>query len=161
MSFVGACRSHFKQAERRNTISSLPAAYHTALTANDITILNTPVSSVSSNIRSGEWDANDVLKAYGKRTLQAHDATNCLTEVMIGRAEGLIADAKRGSTKAEINMQGSLAGVPVSLKDTVGVAGYDASMGYSKLVGKPFKKDAPLVRLLKDAGTRGLLCVRQ
>ncbi|EIN05060.1 acetamidase [Punctularia strigosozonata HHB-11173 SS5] len=144
------CR--FKQAERQHAIASLPAAYHTPLTSSDIAILNTPVASTASNVRAGAWSASDVLKAYGKRALEAHQETNCLTEVMIGRAEALIASAKKGGGVAEVNFQGSLAGVPVSLKDITGVAGYDACMGHSKLVGKPFKKDAALVRLLKDAG---------
>lgn len=42
--------------------------------------------------------------------------------------------------------------MPVSLKDTVGVAGEDACIGYSAWVGRPVQKDAAIVRLLKDAG---------
>lgn len=45
-----------------------------------------------------------------------------------------------------------LEGVPVSLKDTISVAGYDSCMGYSGLLGKNKTADAPLVRLLRDAG---------
>ena len=54
--------------------------------------------------------------------------------------------------ETEINEQGPLAGVPVSLKDTVAVGGFDASVGYSCNTGKPFAKDGTMVRLLKDAG---------
>ena len=53
----------------------------------------------------------------------------------------------------ECNRAGPLAGMPVSVKDTVGVAGYASSIGYSSpswLV--PFQKDAAIVRLLRDAG---------
>lgn len=46
----------------------------------------------------------------------------------------------------------SLAGIPVSLKDTVHVEGHDSCIGYSKFVGDKATKDAPIVRLLKDAG---------
>ena len=35
---------------------------------------------------------------------------------------------------------------------TVGIQGYDACIGYSAWVGKPFAKDSPLVQLLRDAG---------
>jgi len=50
------------------------------------------------------------------------------------------------------NRSGPLAGVPVSLKDLVSVKGWDSSMGYSALVGKPMATDGALVRLLRDAG---------
>ncbi len=42
--------------------------------------------------------------------------------------------------------------MPVSLKDTAGVAGFDACIGYSAWVNKPVTKDSKLVALLKDAG---------
>ena len=46
-----------------------------------------------------------------------------------------------------------LAGIPVSLKDTIVVGGFDTSVGYSCKTGKPYAKDGGLVRLLRDAGT--------
>lgn len=51
-----------------------------------------------------------------------------------------------------MNLDGPLAGVPVSVKDTVNVTGYDSCMGYSSLINRPALKDAPIIRLLKDAG---------
>ena len=54
--------------------------------------------------------------------------------------------------ETEINKQGPLAGIPVSLKDSIAVGGFDASVGYSCHTGKPFAKDGTMVRLLKDAG---------
>lgn len=49
------------------------------------------------------------------------------------------------------NLQGPLAGMPVSLKDEISVAGFDACIGYSAWVGIK-QEDAVLVRLLRDAG---------
>lgn len=85
----------------------------------------------------------DILVAYAKKALQVHAQTNCLTEVMIASAQNWAITANRS---------GPLAGVPVSLKDLVGVKGWDSSMGYSALVGKPVAADGALVRLLRDAG---------
>ena len=48
--------------------------------------------------------------------------------------------------------QGPLAGMPVSLKDTVGVEGFDSSIGYSAWMNKPVQQDSALVKLLRDAG---------
>ncbi|THH08576.1 hypothetical protein EW146_g8945 [Bondarzewia mesenterica] len=136
-----ACRS--KQQERESRIATLPAKYRAIITTRDIDILRQPVSSIVSNVQSGLLDPQDVLLAYGKKALKAHEETNCLTEVMIAKAE---------IWAKECHKQGPLAGMPISMKDTVGVAEFDSCIGYSAWVGKPFKKDAPLVRLLRDAG---------
>lgn len=49
------------------------------------------------------------------------------------------------------NLQGPLAGMPISLKDEISVAGFDACIGFSAWVGIK-QEDAVLVRLLRDAG---------
>ncbi|KAI0042814.1 amidase signature enzyme [Auriscalpium vulgare] len=136
-----ACRA--KQLEREERIKALPPDYHSAITANDAAILHQSVAALAESVRSGVVDPQHILVAYGKKALQAHSATNCLTEVMISKAE---------IWAQECNKQGPLAGVPVSMKDTVGVAGFDSCIGYSAWVGKPFQQDAALVKLLRDAG---------
>lgn len=136
-------RSDLKQRERAQRISTLPSVYHQALTASDITVLSTPVSDLVQKVHSGAWDPLDILHSYGKKALKAHEATNCLTEVMIADAEGWAKST---------NKAGPLAGVPVSLKDTVAVKGYDACIGYSSWTGNPQENDAAIVKLLRDAG---------
>ncbi|KAF8579665.1 amidase signature enzyme [Ramaria rubella] len=131
------------QRERAQRIASLPIVYHQALTAFDTTVLSTPISKLVQNVQSGAWDPLDILRSYGKKALQAQEATNCLTEVMISDAEYWA----RSSNKT-----GPLAGVPVSLKDSLAVKGYDASIGYSSWVGKPVETESALVKLLRDAG---------
>lgn len=54
--------------------------------------------------------------------------------------------------ESEINLKGPLAGIPVSLKDSIHVKGFDASVGYAAFAGKPILEDGPMVQLLKDAG---------
>lgn len=78
--------------------------------------------------------------------LKAHEKTNCLTEILLPAAERWLQDG------SSINLKGPLAGIPVSLKDTIVVGGYDATVGYSSFVGNAKQKDGTLVRLLKDAG---------
>lgn len=51
-----------------------------------------------------------------------------------------------------MDLEGPLAGIPVSVKDSLQVKGFDSTLGYSALAGKPFQEDGPLIRLLKDAG---------
>lgn len=92
-----------------------------------------------------------MLTAYGKRALQAHAKTNCLTEITIADAEKLLKDGTNAGTDSAYR-QGQLAGIPVSLKDMVSLAGYDSCIGYSGNVGKRKLEDSPLVLLLRDAG---------
>ena len=75
--------------------------------------------------------------------IKAHEKTNCLTEIMISSAEKWAED---------VILKGPLAGIPVSLKDTVAVKGFDVSVGYSSTTGKPAAQHGTLVRILMDAG---------
>ena len=52
----------------------------------------------------------------------------------------------------EVDLKGPLAGIPVSLKDTLQVRGFDASVGYSSFTRKPIAQDGIMVQLLKKAG---------
>lgn len=87
----------------------------------------------------------DILRAYGKAAIKAHEKTNCVTEVMISEAE-------KWTTDGSINMKGPLAGIPVSLKDSIAVGGFDTTVGYSCNVGNKVPTDGTMVRILKDAG---------
>ena len=136
--------SRAKQKERKDRIRSLQPEYHVPLSFRDQEIVNHDVASLVGKVQSGDIDPEDILLAYSKKALDAHRKTNCLTEVMISKAQTMA---------RECNRAGPLAGMPVSVKDTVGVAGYASSIGYSSsswLV--PFQKDAAIVRLLRDAG---------
>jgi Asp-tRNA(Asn)/Glu-tRNA(Gln) amidotransferase A subunit family amidase len=132
-----------KQKERRTRIESLPAVYHAPLTAEDKTILNQFASETIAKVQEGSLDPLSVVRAFGKKALKAHEKTNCLTEILLPEAE---------QWAKACNKKGPLAGMPISLKDTASVAGFESCMGYSAYVGKRVKEDSPLVRLLRDAG---------
>ncbi|ESK87066.1 amidase protein [Moniliophthora roreri MCA 2997] len=136
-----ACR--IKQQERRDRIASLPPEFHNPLSARDKEILDLPVSELALRVRRGEIDPEASLIAYSKTALKAHEETNCLTEVMIHEARGWAKDC---------NKNGPLAGVPVSLKDMLGVKGFDSSVGFSAWVGRPMQEDSIVTKLLRDAG---------
>ncbi|KAK5110631.1 hypothetical protein LTR62_005670 [Meristemomyces frigidus] len=138
-----ACKR--KQDERAQRIASLPATYQYPLTSKDKEILDEDISDLVQDVQNGKKSAVDILRAYGKVAVKAHEKTNCLTEVMLQDAEGWI-------TSADINLKGPLAGIPVSLKDSIHVGGFDTSVGYSCNVGKPLPVDGAIVRMLKDAG---------
>lgn len=97
-----------------------------------------------AGVRKDSSLALDVLRTYGKVAVKAHERTNCVTELLLPEAERWQAE--------EVNLDGPLAGVPVSLKDTVIVKGFDTSVGYTKFCERPEAEDGPMVKLLKDAG---------
>ncbi|KAK0731309.1 amidase signature domain-containing protein [Lasiosphaeris hirsuta] len=137
------CR--FKQQERTARINSLPSAYHAPITASDRDTLNQPIEVLVASVHSGTTNPLSILQTYGKVAVKAHAKTNCLTEVLLPSAENWL-------SSSAINLTGPLAGIPVSLKDTVVVGGYDTTVGYSSFVGNKTAADGPMVRLLKDAG---------
>ncbi|KAI4118994.1 MAG: hypothetical protein LQ345_001025 [Seirophora villosa] len=137
-----ACKQ--KQLERSTRIANLPPEYHAPVSSYDRELLKTPVEHLVQDVHKGIVKPIDILCSYGKVALKAHAKTNCLTEVMISPgAESWI---------EHVNLKGPLAGIPVSLKDTVAVGGFDVSVGYSRNTGKPSTEDGATVRILKDAG---------
>ena len=132
-----------KQKERQSRIDNLPAVYHEPLIPEDTSIVGQYASETIAKVQKGSLDPVAVVHAFGKKALKAHEALNCLTEILLPEAEGWA---------RQCNRKGPLAGMPVSLKDTVAVAGFDVCIGYSAWVGKRAPVDSPLVRLLRDAG---------
>lgn len=137
--------SQRKQAERASKIAKLSHEYQYPLLPSERTILRKPIQDIVQDVQGNVTSPVDVLRTYGKVAIAAQHATNCLTEILFPEAEQWL---ERG----EINLQGPLAGIPVSLKDSVAVGGFDVSVGYSSNTGKPYAKDGSMVRLLKDAG---------
>ncbi|KAF2458416.1 amidase signature domain-containing protein [Lineolata rhizophorae] len=134
-----------KQSERASKIATLPRPYLLPLSPAERTILGKPIAELVQDVHKQVTSPLDVLRTYGKVAIKAQKETNCLTEIMFPEAEDWINDGG-------INLKGPLAGIPVSLKDSIGVAGFDASVGYSCHTGKPWKEDGTLVKILKDAG---------
>ena len=136
--------SQQKQDERASRIKSLPAPYHGPILTQDKLILSKSIEELVHDVHEGDIQPVDILRSYGKAAIAVHKKTNCVTEVMIVEAEKW--------AKSGINRQGPLAGIPVSLKDSMGVGGFDSSAGYSCNTGKPLQHDGGVVKLLKDAG---------
>lgn len=138
--------SQRKQLEREARIANLHPAYREPIDSQDRTILNKPVKELVQDVHKQLLKPIDILRCYGKIAVKAHKKTNCLTEVMLPEAEGW--------AESEINLKGPLAGIPVSLKDSIAVGGFDVSVGYSCNTGKPCPQDGTMVKILKDAGQR-------
>ncbi|EXJ87338.1 hypothetical protein A1O3_04297 [Capronia epimyces CBS 606.96] len=133
-----------KQSQREARFAALPDAYKGPLTSQQRSILNAPISSLVSDVQNGVLSPVDILRTYGKTASIAHQRTNCVTELLLPEAESW--------AKGDVNLKGPLAGIPVSLKDSIVVGGFDTSVGYSSKTFKPYPEDGIMVKLLKRAG---------
>lgn len=107
--------------------------------------------SLAQAISSKFLTAEEVVTAFCKRAAIAQQLCNCLTEIFfddaILHAMELDQEFKRtGMTR------GPLHGVPISLKDTFKVKGYDASIGIASLAENPATENALLVDILLEQG---------
>lgn len=108
-------------------------------------ILNRPIEDLVQDVKNKTTTPAEILQTYGKTATIAHQKTNCVTELLLPDAEKWVEDG-------EVNLDGPLAGIPVSLKDSIAVGGFDVSVGYSRHTNKPYLEDGILVKLLKRAG---------
>jgi len=112
---------------------------------------NYDATSLAQAIRSRALTAEAVTIAFCKRAAIAQQVCNCLTEIFFGdaieRAKYLDAEYSRTG-----EVLGPLHGVPVSLKDTFKVKGYDASIGIASLAENPAKENSLLVDILLQQG---------
>ncbi|KAL8815907.1 MAG: hypothetical protein Q9223_005010, partial [Gallowayella weberi] len=137
-----ACKQ--KQLQRSTRIANLPSEYYGLVSTQDRHILDKPIEELVQDVQKNLIRPIDILRSYGKVALKAHAKTNCLTEIMINPgAEQWI---------EHVNLKGPLAGIPISLKDTITVGGFDTSTGYSRYTGQPHLQDGTIVKILKDAG---------
>ena len=141
--------SQRKQLERSTRIANLPLSYRSAITQPDREILSKSIEALVQDVHRGLLKPIDILRTYGKVAIKAHEKTNCLTEVMIPEAESW--------AEHEVNLEGPLAGIPVSLKDSIAVKGFDVSVGYSCNTGNPYAEDGSLVKILKAAGPSDII----
>lgn len=96
------------------------------------------------DVHKGAVSPVDIVRTYGKVAVRAQEKTNCVTEILVPEAENW--------AESDIDINGPLAGIPVSLKDSLHVKGFDSTLGYSRWANNPAKEDGATARLLKDAG---------
>jgi amidase len=102
-------------------------------------------------LAQGNLTSMAVATAFCKRAAIAQQLTNCLTEILfddaIARAKELDAHFNRTGQPF-----GPLHGLPISLKDTFQIKGYDASVGVAALCFKPCTSNSALVEHLLSLG---------
>ncbi|KAK2751826.1 hypothetical protein FQN55_009269 [Onygenales sp. PD_40] len=102
-------------------------------------------------LASGNLSSVQVTTAFSKRAAIAHQLINCCTEMFfdnaLARAREL--DEYLATTGKVV---GPLHGLPVSIKDGFEVDGYDITVGWAGLIGKPAKQSGSVAKLLLSLG---------
>ncbi|KAN0110279.1 putative fatty-acid amide hydrolase [Hyaloscypha variabilis] len=140
--------------------------FHNATNVMDIPLtcglLNETESIITSNydatallekLKAGVWSVEQVTVAFCKRAAIAQQLTNCLTEIFFDDA---IERAKKLDLEYDPKSRGKapppLFGLPISLKDSFQVCGYDTSTGLGCYVDKPAEDNSALAAMLIDLG---------
>jgi hypothetical protein len=116
--------SVWKQKQRQVKIDSLPPSYFARPSPAEQKIYALSLSQLVSQCKSGVLSPSSIMLAYAKKTISAHQATNCLSDIMFNEAlatpsfanwsPGLDSDA----TNDTLLRERPLMGVPVSIKGT-------------------------------------------
>ena len=108
-------------------------------------------TSLLHELAQGSLKSVEVVTAFCKRAAITQQLTKCLTEIFftdaITRAEELDQYLQKNGRP-----MGPLHGLPVSIKDSFKVKGYDASVGVAGFCFKPVVKNSALVDLLLSLG---------
>lgn len=139
--------SAWKDSERKDKLASLPDVYSNPLSSHENEIHSLSISQLVSRCQAGSITLFDVLMTYGKRTVYAQKAVNCISDIMFDEALDLA-----NHRDPRNNVDRPLLGVPVSIKDTVDIFAHDTTIGYSRNVHRPAVRSSAIVRLLQDAG---------
>lgn len=141
----------------QSTIDNAPADLtgpfmHQFLTPSEIQITETSAPRILEKTTTGQWTALSVAEAFSHRAALAHQLTSCLTEVLF---ESALADARRldAHFAAHKKPVGPLHGLPISLKDSVDVAGRGTALGFTSWAnGSPATQDAVIAAGLRRQG---------
>lgn len=122
------------------------------LTSRELQITsNYDAVALSQALLARKFTAVEVTTAFCKRAAVAQQLTNCLTEIFfndaIERAKYLDAEFSKNGKPV-----GPFHGLPISLKDSFKVTGYDSTIGISALAFKPATSNSLLVDILLEAG---------
>lgn len=102
-------------------------------------------------LATGKLNSVDITLAFCKRAAITQQISNALTEIFF--EEGLARAQTLDEHFARTGIpSGPLHGLPISLKDTFKVKGYDASVGIAGLCFKPATTNSALVDLLLKQG---------
>lgn len=121
------------------------------LTAEELTITDSSLTTLASKIAKGEWTSVQVFKAFVKRGTIAHQFTNCALDMF--PEEGLKRAEYLDKYYAEHGkVVGPLHGVPISLKEQMNYKNRITHGGYVSMIDNIPTTHAITTQILEDLG---------
>ncbi|XP_051481663.1 vitamin D3 hydroxylase-associated protein-like [Apus apus] len=108
-------------------------------------ILSLPLLELTAGLREGALSPKTVLYTYLEKALEVTQQTNCLRH-FIPECEEQLQEIQRQKEK------GLLYGIPVSIKDHIGIKGHLSTCGLVQCLDTPVQEDSVLVKVLKRQG---------
>jgi fatty acid amide hydrolase len=106
--------------------------------------------ALRERLASGELSSVALVEALYARTAEVDGRVRAYAKVL--RDEALAEAALRDRERARGATRGALHGLPLTIKENIGVRGTDSTCGHKSRVGQPASEDAVMVRLLREAG---------
>jgi len=116
-----------------------------------VAITETATESLVEKLATGKLTSTEVTKAFLQRAGLAGKLVNCITELLPERAlaRAMYCDEYLAQHKKPI---GPLHGLPISVKEHIGMKGLDLNAGFISWVGRVSPDDALILKLLWKAG---------
>ncbi|KAK3701680.1 hypothetical protein LTR37_015332 [Vermiconidia calcicola] len=116
-----------------------------------LTITETPTERLVSQLATQKLTSTQVMKAFIQRAGLASKLVNCCTELLPERAleRAKYLDDYIAEKKSPV---GPLHGIPISVKEHIGMKGLDLNAGFVAWVGNIAPDDAIILKLLYKAG---------
>jgi len=121
------------------------------LSSHEIDITYTNVEDLLLKLSSAEWTCAEVTRAFLRRAGLAQELSNCVTELLPAQAMKRAAELDTYLAR-EKKTVGPLHGLPISVKEHIGIKGLDLNAGFVSWVGRRGADDALILKILWDAG---------
>ncbi|TVY40668.1 putative amidase [Lachnellula occidentalis] len=121
------------------------------LTTEEIKITESKVEVLVPQLAKGDLSSVTVVKAFLRRAALAQKLTNCITELLPSRA---LERAKYLDDYLDTNGKpvGPLHGIPISVKEHIGMKDLDNNAGFIGWVGNTAPQDCHILQILWNAG---------
>ena len=116
-----------------------------------VSITSLPPETLLARLATGDLSSVGVTKAFLQRAGLASNLTNCLTELLPQRALARATDLDAHLAKTGHPI-GPLHGLPISVKEHIGMRDLDLNAGFVAWVGNVSHSDAQILKLLWKAG---------
>ncbi|GIP38415.1 amidase [Paenibacillus sp. J31TS4] len=119
--------------------------------AERIDLLHLGAAEMARGIREGRWTSQELVEAHIERIVETNPSLNAIAVPLFEEARKAAkeADLQAGEKGAEL---GPLHGVPVTIKESLDVAGTSSTWGLPHRQGRLAPADDPSVARLKQAG---------